>query len=333
MKPKVSVFIPAWNAEHFIAATISSILDQDYQNIELIVINNGSTDGTQSVLEKIKLKDPRLIIVYLKEGVSPFKARQIGFELSTGVFCMNMDHDDCLAPKFFSEIIPFMEKNKLDMASCHVQITDENLHPIVEKNLREPSVSFITKTKNDYSFFLSQRYTGWDKLVRRSYLIKHNYHYDVEKELGLFVFTFYDDCKNGFCPQSTYLYRTRQNSISHNFMNSIRLNANPENSSSPIYPLKENIKNQDIRDMVSCFLIKSLLPIIMFRSLGDASFNWQTDFSSLKRAYNYSTRKMRACYPYFSLRTKKIALIIMFHVEWMLRLYIKLKVEKERGRK
>ena len=88
MKPKVSVFIPAWNAEHFIAATISSILDQDYQNIELIVINNGSTDGTQSVLEKIKLKDPRLIIVYLKEGVSPFKARQIGFELSTGVFCM-----------------------------------------------------------------------------------------------------------------------------------------------------------------------------------------------------------------------------------------------------
>ena len=208
------------------------------------------------------------------------------------------------------------------MISCKVQITDNEMKPISEKNLPEPSESFVVSSLDDCKFFLSQRYTGWDKLVKRTYLEKHNYRYDVDKEMGLFNFTFYDDCKNGFCPKAVYLYRSRPNSISHNFSNSIKLNRLSENSENPLYPLKENIQNPDKQKMLGCFIVKSLVPIVLFRSLGDSTYHWRRELRKIKRYYSYSFFNMFRYYRCFSFRTRKVAFATMFHLVWLLRLYI-----------
>ncbi len=91
LSPKVSVLTTVYNGEEFISATISSVLDQSYQNLEYIIINDGSTDNTKNLLSNIKSD-----IVKIKniERVGRGKALNIGLELCSGDYIAILDADD-----------------------------------------------------------------------------------------------------------------------------------------------------------------------------------------------------------------------------------------------
>ncbi len=102
-KPVVSVIIPAYNAESFIKETIESALNQTYKNIEVIVVDDGSTDNTEKIVKSID--DKR--IKYIKQnnrGVSA--ARNKGIEVSKGEFIALLDHDDIWLPRKLEKQLP-----------------------------------------------------------------------------------------------------------------------------------------------------------------------------------------------------------------------------------
>lgn len=104
--PLVSILIPAYNAEKFVEAAIDSALAQTYQNIEVVVINDGATDGTEETV-KPYLDDKR--VIYFKQpngGIS--KARNKGFELSHGDYITFLDADDLYAPAKIEEEAEFL---------------------------------------------------------------------------------------------------------------------------------------------------------------------------------------------------------------------------------
>lgn len=105
VQPRVSVVIPAYNAEDYIAATIESVLAQTYQNHEIIVVDDGSTDRTLQVLRNIELR----IKVLAKTNGGPASARNLAINNSVGEFIAFLDSDDLWTPDKLAEQIAFLD--------------------------------------------------------------------------------------------------------------------------------------------------------------------------------------------------------------------------------
>jgi chondroitin synthase len=107
MTPKVSIIIPAYNSEEWIEECVMSALNQDYPDVEVIVVDNESTDRTVELLENIKSSHPQLILSSA-ENIYPNcwdEARAEGYRLMTGDYFTVIGSDDCIAPKFVSNCL------------------------------------------------------------------------------------------------------------------------------------------------------------------------------------------------------------------------------------
>lgn len=108
--PLVSVIIPVWNAENNIGKLIDDLFAQTYKHIEIIAIDDGSSDNSLSVLRKLAEKDPRLHVVHQKNaGVGA--ARNRGIELATGQYLVFIDSDDEVLPEFIESMVQTMQDN------------------------------------------------------------------------------------------------------------------------------------------------------------------------------------------------------------------------------
>ena len=92
--PLVSVIMPVYNAEKYLKNSLHSILEQEYKKIELICINDGSTDNSLAILKNVAHYDKRVVIVNQKENVGPAKARNAGLDLAKGKYISFVDSDD-----------------------------------------------------------------------------------------------------------------------------------------------------------------------------------------------------------------------------------------------
>ncbi len=112
-KPKVSIIIPVYNTEAFVKDTILSILNQSLRDSEVIVINDGSTDNSLSVIGKLAEKDHR-IQIYSQENQGLSAARNAGIIHANGKYIYFMDSDDLLDPDALEECVKKCEANNLD---------------------------------------------------------------------------------------------------------------------------------------------------------------------------------------------------------------------------
>lgn len=105
---KVSIVMPAFNAEACVKKSIESVLAQTYRNLEIILVDDGSTDGTAAIVKSSG--DPRIKYFYQKnKGLSG--ARNAGFGLSSGDYVVFLDSDDLLEPECLGKTVSFLEKN------------------------------------------------------------------------------------------------------------------------------------------------------------------------------------------------------------------------------
>lgn len=120
--PKVSVVIPAYNSERFIAETLESVFNQSYQDFEVIVVDDGSSDGTDKVISRY---EGRLTYIRKKnEGISV--ARNTGIAQARGEYVAFIDHDDIWLPEKLKEQMALLEGNKeIYLCFSDVYIIDE----------------------------------------------------------------------------------------------------------------------------------------------------------------------------------------------------------------
>jgi glycosyltransferase involved in cell wall biosynthesis len=122
--PLVSVIIPAFNSEKYIDETIQSVLQQSYKELEVIIIDDGSTDNQEEIIQKHCLTDPRVHYYYQsKQGVS--SARNYGFQISKGEFIAFLDADDIWLPENISLKIQKFEKGNYGMVHSDGLMIDE----------------------------------------------------------------------------------------------------------------------------------------------------------------------------------------------------------------
>lgn len=121
--PLVSVIVPAYNAAEHIADCLYSISNQNLEDFEAIIIDDGSTDATASIVEKIAAKDPRFrIIRQLNRGVS--HARNVGIDNARGKYLTFVDADDALRPKALKRMVAAMLKGSSRVCVAQLEAVD-----------------------------------------------------------------------------------------------------------------------------------------------------------------------------------------------------------------
>lgn len=108
----ISVVMPAFNAEAYISEAISSILNQTYTNFEFIIIDDGSTDKTSTIISKYARKDSRIKVITLRVNRGLAYALNRGLDAAKGTYIARMDADDISLPTRFEEQISYLKKHK-----------------------------------------------------------------------------------------------------------------------------------------------------------------------------------------------------------------------------
>lgn len=133
---KISVIVPIYNIEQYLKNCVDSIINQSYKNLEIILVDDGSTDNSGKMCDEYKNSDARVKVIH-KENGGLASARNIGLDNATGNYIGFIDGDDIIHPDFYSTLYNLLLKENVDIAECNfLRIPMENSLE-VEKILSE----------------------------------------------------------------------------------------------------------------------------------------------------------------------------------------------------
>lgn len=220
--PLISVIIPIYNTERLLPKCIESVLAQTLSDIEIILIDDGSTDESGKICDSYACKDKRIHVTHIpNHGVS--HARNKGIELSQGKYIHFMDSDDRMEPEMLSELYRLILRYHANMSTCGYLIEDENENIIYQ--IKEEQTYVLNNQDAISSLFHDSyyRYKGnlWDKLYDKKIIDKHqlafneNIYYNEDR---LFIFQYMMHCTSIACTTIPYYhYIIRNASAMHTF--------------------------------------------------------------------------------------------------------------------
>ena len=177
---KVSIILPVYNSEKTIENTISSVLAQDYDNFELIVINDGSKDNSDSICRRIACRDNR-IVYYKKENSGVSNTRNFGIDKSSGDYITFIDSDDVMLPDFLSKMVGCVT-DSVNLVVCGYYSILNNISKkfTYEKTIISDDMSFVIETLQS-RFLFNQ---VWNKLYSSKIIKDYNIRFDSSIDLG-----------------------------------------------------------------------------------------------------------------------------------------------------
>lgn len=218
-KPLISVIVPVYNVEKYLQRCLDSILRQTYTNLEIIVINNCSTDNSYAIAKSYAAKDKRIILIDSPEkGLS--KARNKGISLAKGAYIGFIDSDDWISESYYEQLLSRLLETDADIAYASILY--------VEKKETYPLCQHKDGILTSFEEMINYQNNGsvWSKLFRRSLLIDEKNHIKTYFPIDLhwedaefLVKTLSVTKKMVLVPQATYFYRQHALSIMHNKCN------------------------------------------------------------------------------------------------------------------
>ena len=146
--PLVSIIVPIFNSEKYLAQTITSVIEQTYTNWELFLINDGSTDKSEEIIKEFEKVNRRIYVINLKiSSGGPAKPRNIGLEKSKGEYIAFLDNDDLWDKEKLSFQIEEILKNNLDIFCSSARVINQNNERIGELD-KSKSFKFISSLLN-----------------------------------------------------------------------------------------------------------------------------------------------------------------------------------------
>lgn len=131
--PKISVIVPIYNAEKYLNRCIDSILNQTFTEIEVLLINDGSTDGSGVICDQYALLDSR-VRVYHKENGGVSSARNVGIKNMTGEYSIHVDSDDWIESNMYEEMYSVAVRENADIVFCNYFINLKDKEHISEQS-------------------------------------------------------------------------------------------------------------------------------------------------------------------------------------------------------
>ena len=169
----VSIIIPIYNTGALLEKCLYSVIKQDYNNIEIILVNDGSDDNSLNICENFKNKDSRIHIINQRNlGVSA--ARNRGFYYSSGDYICYVDSDDAIETDMISTLVRLIENYECEVAGCNIHIINKDKTEKVFYSFEKPQIFNNDQLKK---LFLLGRisHACWDKIYKREVLERVNF--------------------------------------------------------------------------------------------------------------------------------------------------------------
>ncbi|MDR2781035.1 MAG: glycosyltransferase [Holosporaceae bacterium] len=207
MSPKVSVIIPIFNVGKFLERCIRSVVDQTLWDIEIICVNDGSTDNSLEILEKIAADDGRIVIVN-QENKGQGSARNHGMDIARGEYIGFVDGDDWVELNYFEQLYNTAKKHDASMSCCGIVRKYPSSKILAKLEIREEK--FYTSTLEKFEITETPRKCYvYNKIYRRSELLQHKIRFPEGKSFEDIAFTIraiYFLGKLVTVPGTTYYY-------------------------------------------------------------------------------------------------------------------------------
>lgn len=226
MKSIISVIVPVYNVEMYLKKCINSILNQTLKKLEIILVDDGSTDNSGIICDEYKFIDKRIKVIH-KENGGLSSARNIGIDNATGDYLAFIDSDDWIEPNMIEVLFDMLEKNDSDISICEfIKCYDENVQPIQEE-IKIEIFNNIDALKKLYDENKGIYMTiACNKLYKRNLLEKVRFPLGKIHEDEFFIYkVLYEANKISYINRKMYYYRQRENSIMNSRLTKKRLDA------------------------------------------------------------------------------------------------------------
>lgn len=216
----ISVIIPVYNVERFVAQTLDSVLEQTYENWEAILVNDGSTDNSLEILQKYAKKDARFKIINKQNEKLP-AARNDGLKKAVGEYITFLDADDIWYPQFLEFMLQAMKTENADVVWCRYDECDESAGLEVRRFYDYmPQTMVCENMLRQFSRHLKPNATilAWDKLYKAEFIkdlffsCKYNV---IAEDFQYSIKLFSHHPKAVYINVPLTAYRQNSNSISH----------------------------------------------------------------------------------------------------------------------
>ncbi len=211
--PLISVIIPVYNVEKYIRQCLNSIIAQTYTNLEIILVDDGSTDNSGKICDEYAKKDNRIKVIHKQNEGLP-SARNVALKVCSGQYVGFVDSDDHISSDMYEYLYNLITENNADISMCNMFI-EKN-----EQRIKSNIIDTLYKCVTQEEFFKFPCWrVVWNKLYRSSLLRNFSFTSGIsygEDTLFLFEVITHSD-KMAIGNKQKYYYRENSSSITHKF--------------------------------------------------------------------------------------------------------------------
>ncbi len=163
---KVSIIVPVFNVENYLRKCLDSLVTQTLEEIEIIVVNDGSKDNSQRIIDEFQQEFPTKIKSFQKENGGLSDARNFGLQHTTGEFIGFVDSDDYVSEHMFAEMYELAKKHDAEMVVCNLQKVDEKGN-VTQKLTQIPNMPEKIDLDTHFSVFSDLSYFACNKIFKK----------------------------------------------------------------------------------------------------------------------------------------------------------------------
>ena len=302
MKPLVSIIVPVYNVKDYLGKCLESLARQSYEQIEIIVIDDGSTDGSGEICDEFARSDKRVKVFHKKNG-GLSSARNYGIRKARGEHVCLVDSDDWVKKDFVAKMVEVALSDSVDVAVCGYNTSVPERRVISGE---EATVRLLVGQEN-------MEIIAWNKMYRRSLFDDVSYPEGENYEDTLTTYKLLSKARKvAYVPESLYVYRERAGSIMKEGKKKEKLMARERAAREAMEYFK---KNSDLREAAEIAMLTAKLAWVDFAISGEV------DGKFLNEGMDW-VRKNKAkllCNKHLS---KKLRLYIILVTNWGGRLYV-----------
>lgn len=217
-QPLVSVIVPVYNVEQYLVACVKSILSQTYRNLDIILVDDGSTDTSGTLCDELALLDNRIRVIHQKNG-GLSAARNTGIELINGDYIVFVDSDDLLHPAYVSTLLNILLKENVSLVMCDMQRFSCDKPEF--SCAANPDIERLSSKETIRRFLLGEWWSAWAKLYKAD--IFKTIRFPVgrnNEDYAILTRVFEQTDSVLYLHTPLYYYRSRPGSITRSKLNS-----------------------------------------------------------------------------------------------------------------
>lgn len=176
---KVSVIIPVWNVEQYLKKCLDSLVNQTFKNIEIIIINDGSPDNSQSIIDEYKKKYPDLIVPYIKDNGGQASARNMGLKKAKGEYITFVDSDDWVDTEMIEKMYNKAISTNSDIVVC-------NAYSVIDDKIDNLEIFKSNDLDSHKRYIINCPGACWGQLIKKDiiinndlYFLEHHFYEDI----------------------------------------------------------------------------------------------------------------------------------------------------------